>query len=159
GRIAAIPVVVALLWTGTPRASYVAALVYTGAAITDWIDGWLARKFGQVSVIGKFLDPLAAKLLVMATLVVMLPLIRLSAWIVIVLLGRELAISGLRSIASSEGVVISASQSGKWKTAFQMVGILCLMVHYTYDVDYGFFTLRLSFHAMGYWIVMMSLVI
>jgi CDP-diacylglycerol---glycerol-3-phosphate 3-phosphatidyltransferase len=94
-----------------------------------------------VSVLGKFLDPLADKLLVMAVLVYMVPLGRISEWAVVLLIGREISITALRSIASSSGLVISAGGGGKTKTALQMVGILCLIIGYPYHLSLGFIDL------------------
>ncbi|HEY3234721.1 MAG TPA: CDP-diacylglycerol--glycerol-3-phosphate 3-phosphatidyltransferase, partial [Polyangiaceae bacterium] len=126
GRVAVIPVVLWLLDRGTPKDCAWAALVYSAAAITDLLDGYLARRMNVVSVLGKFLDPLADKLLVMASLVWMIPMGRIAGWVVVLLLAREISVTGLRSIASSEGVVIAAGGGGKRKTALQMIGILCL---------------------------------
>src|SRR5690606_23645843 len=112
-RILVIPLVLWLIDQGTPRDCVYAALVYSAAAITDLLDGIIARRMGIVSVLGKFLDPLADKLLVMAALIWMVPMGRIPEWTVILLLGREISITGLRSIASSEGVVISAGSGGK----------------------------------------------
>lgn len=137
GRIAIIPVVLFLLDRGSPEDCVWAALVYSAAAITDLLDGWLARKMNIVSVLGKFLDPLADKLLVMASLVYMVPMGRVPAWAVVLLLTREISITGLRGIASSEGVVIAAGDDGKTKTALQMVGILCLLLGYPYHLTLG----------------------
>ncbi|HSC88364.1 MAG TPA: CDP-diacylglycerol--glycerol-3-phosphate 3-phosphatidyltransferase [Polyangiaceae bacterium] len=140
GRIAVIPLVLWLIDQATPRDCVYAALAYSAAAITDLLDGWLARRMGIVSVLGKFLDPLADKLLVMATLVWLVPMGRIPEWAVVLLLARELTINGLRSIASSEGVVIAAGGGGKSKTALQMVGILCLILGYPYEIDLGLFS-------------------
>jgi len=137
GRILVIPVVLLLLDRGTPEDCLIAALVYSAAALTDLIDGWLARKMGVVSVLGKFLDPLADKLLVMAVLVYMVPMGRMPEWAVVLLIAREISVTGLRSIASSEGVVIAAGDDGKSKTALQMVGILCLLLGYPYHLTLG----------------------
>jgi len=137
GRIAIIPVVLFLLDRGSPEDCLWAALVYSAAAITDLLDGWLARKMNIVSVLGKFLDPLADKLLVMASLVYMVPMGRVPEWAVVLLLAREISITGLRGIASSEGVVIAAGDDGKTKTALQMVGILCLLLGYPYHLTLG----------------------
>lgn len=134
-RIVMIPLVLLLIHRGGPRDCFWAAWVYAAAAITDFFDGYLARKMGLVSVLGKFLDPLADKLIVMATLVWLVRLGRIEAWVVVLLLGRELAITGLRSIASSEGVIIAAGDDGKAKTALQMIGILCLIIGYPYHID------------------------
>lgn len=136
-RILVIPLVLWLIDQGTPRDCVYAALVYSAAAITDLLDGWLARRMGIVSVLGKFLDPLADKLLVMASLVWLVPMGRIPEWAVVLLVGREISITGLRSIASSEGVVISAGGGGKSKTALQMIGILCLILGYPYQLSLG----------------------
>jgi len=136
GRVAVIPVVLWLLGRGTPKDCVMAALVYSAAAITDLLDGYLARRMNVVSVLGKFLDPLADKLLVMASLIWMVPMGRIPEWTVVLLLGREISITALRGIASSEGVVIAAGGGGKSKTALQMVGILCLMIGYPYQLSF-----------------------
>lgn len=141
GRIAIIPLVLWLLERGSPNDCVVAALVYSGAALTDLLDGYLARRMNIVSVLGKFLDPLADKLLVMASLVWMVPLGRITEWAVILLLGREISVTALRSIASSSGLVISAGSGGKTKTALQMAGILCLIIGYPYELSLGFIDL------------------
>jgi len=138
-RIAAIPVLVVLLFFDSRSASFWAALVFGLAAMTDWLDGWLARRWGIVTILGKFLDPLADKLIVMAALIMMIPLGRVPAWAVFVILGREMIVTGLRSIASSEGIVIAASDLGKNKTIFQMVAISGLLLHFDY---YWFFGLK-----------------
>jgi CDP-diacylglycerol--glycerol-3-phosphate 3-phosphatidyltransferase len=134
GRILAIPLVILLLDRGTPRDCVVAALVYSGAALTDLLDGYLARRMNVVSVLGKFLDPLADKLLVMASLIYMVPMGRIPEWAVTVLLAREISVTALRGIASSEGVVIAAGDDGKSKTALQMIGILALILGYPYHL-------------------------
>jgi CDP-diacylglycerol---glycerol-3-phosphate 3-phosphatidyltransferase len=137
GRVVIIPVVLGLMDRGTPKDCVWAAIVYSAAAITDLLDGYLARRMNVVSVLGKFLDPLADKLLVMASLVYMVPMGRIPEWTVVLLLAREISITALRSIASSEGVVIAAGEDGKAKTALQMVGILCLILGYPYHLSLG----------------------
>jgi CDP-diacylglycerol--glycerol-3-phosphate 3-phosphatidyltransferase len=151
GRIAAVPIVVVLLLSGGREASFWAAVVFSLAATTDWLDGWLARKWQVVTVLGKFLDPLADKLIVMAALIMLIPLGRVPAWAVFVILAREMVVTGLRSIASSEGIVIAASNLGKYKTIFQMVALVGLLLHYKY---YWLFGLRwelfhVSMHNAG----------
>lgn len=138
-RVLMIPIVLVLLGRGTPRDCFWAACVYALAAITDALDGWLARRQNLVSVLGKFLDPLADKLIVAATLVWLVPMGRIAPWAVALLISRELSITALRSIASSEGLVISAGEGGKAKTALQMVGILCLILGYPYRIHVGVF--------------------
>jgi CDP-diacylglycerol--glycerol-3-phosphate 3-phosphatidyltransferase len=137
GRIVAIPFFVWLLESPTPERGYWASIVFTLAAVTDLLDGYLARKLGVVSVLGKFLDPLADKLMVMAALVWMVPMGRIPAWAVVILLAREISVTGLRSVAASEGVVISAGQEGKTKTALQMIGIIALVIGYPYHMRYA----------------------
>lgn len=102
GRIVMIPLCLLLLDRDTPKDNFWAAIVFTLAAMTDVLDGWLARKLNVVSVLGKLLDPLADKLIVMASLVWMVPMGRIPAWIVVVLLAREISVTGLRSVAASE---------------------------------------------------------
>jgi CDP-diacylglycerol---glycerol-3-phosphate 3-phosphatidyltransferase len=136
GRVVAIPFLVWLLDAPSPVRGYWAGIVFTAAAITDMLDGYLARKLNVVSVLGKFLDPLADKLIVMAALVWMVPMGRIPAWVVVLLLAREISVTGLRSVAASEGVVISAGQEGKMKTALQMIGIVALVLGYPYHLSY-----------------------
>jgi CDP-diacylglycerol--glycerol-3-phosphate 3-phosphatidyltransferase len=158
-RIAMIPLVIWLLDRGTPRDCAWAAIVYGLAAITDLLDGYLARRMNVVSVLGKFLDPLADKLIVMATLVWMVPMGRIPSWAVVLLLAREISITGLRSIASSEGVVIAAGGGGKSKTALQMIGIVALIVGYPYHLSLGFYDLGVvDLVVVGRWLVYISLV-
>jgi CDP-diacylglycerol--glycerol-3-phosphate 3-phosphatidyltransferase len=135
-RVVMIPVFLWFLDKETPKDGFIAAMIFTAAAITDMLDGYLARKLNVVSVLGKFLDPLADKLIVMASLVWMVPMGRIAAWVVVVLLAREIGVTGLRSVAASEGVVISAGAEGKTKTALQMIGIIALVLGYPYHLGY-----------------------
>lgn len=136
-RVAAIPLLVVLMLSDSREAGFWAAALFGVAAVTDFIDGWLARKWGVVTVLGKFLDPLADKLIVMAALIMLIPFNRIPAWAVFVLLAREIIITGLRSIASSEGIVIDASDLGKYKTIYQMAAIPGLLLHYDYYWFFG----------------------
>jgi CDP-diacylglycerol--glycerol-3-phosphate 3-phosphatidyltransferase len=136
-RIAAVPIVAVLLMDDSRAGGVWAAAIFGLAAITDAFDGWLARKWEAVTVLGKFLDPLADKLIVMASLIMLIPLDRVPAWAVLVILSREMVITGLRSIASSEGIVIDASPLGKYKTIFQMSAIPGLMLHYDFYWFFG----------------------
>lgn len=150
-RIAAVPAVVVLLMFDTRLTGMWAAAIFGLAAATDFIDGWLARKWEVETVLGKFLDPLADKLIVMAALIMLIPLGRVPAWAVLLILAREMVITGLRSIASSEGIVIAASELGKYKTIYQMVAIPGLMLHYNF---YWFFGIewdlfRVNMHNFG----------
>ncbi len=160
-RIVAVPAVVLLLLFESRENCLWAAVVFTAASVTDWLDGYLARRWGIVTILGKFLDPLADKLIVMAALIMLIPLDRVPAWAVFVILARELIVSGIRSIASSEGIVIAASDLGKYKTIFQMIAIVGLLLHYRY---YWFFGVEANFlypsmHNAGIFIFYISLVL
>jgi CDP-diacylglycerol---glycerol-3-phosphate 3-phosphatidyltransferase len=152
-RVVMIPIVMVLLQEGTPVMNYWAGWVYTVATITDAIDGWLARRRGLVSVVGKFLDPLADKLLVMCTMIFIayqgrLPLLGVIA--VILMEARELSITSLRVIAMGEGVSMPAVQGGKEKAALQMIAILCLILHGRYELDFiGFGSLSVDMNRAG----------
>ncbi|MFO0664203.1 MAG: CDP-diacylglycerol--glycerol-3-phosphate 3-phosphatidyltransferase [Polyangiaceae bacterium] len=136
-RILMIPACLWFLDKATRKDCYWSAVVFTLAAFTDLLDGWLARKLNVESVLGKLLDPLADKLIVMATLIWMVPMGRIPAWAVVLIISREISVTGLRSVAASEGVVISAGQEGKTKTALQMIGIIALMLGYPYPFKYA----------------------
>ncbi|MCA9546986.1 MAG: CDP-diacylglycerol--glycerol-3-phosphate 3-phosphatidyltransferase [Alphaproteobacteria bacterium] len=156
-RIAAIPVVMLLIWKGEPEDCVYAGWTYAMATVTDFWDGWLARRQGLVTVMGKFLDPLADKLIVMAMLVMLVALQRVPGWLVVVILTREMTINGLRSMASSEGLIIDAGQDGKIKTALQMLGVLCLVIHYPSPVTlYGLHEVVVDFNVVGFWVLLGS---
>ena len=149
GRIAAIPLVLVLMAQGTRECNFWAMMTYAVAAVTDFVDGYLARRMGLTSLLGKFLDPLADKLIVLATLIMMTEQGHVPAWAVIVIAARELSVTALRTIAISEGVVIAASRGGKDKTAVQMVSVLALILHDTYYMDYGFFSGLVNMNGVG----------
>lgn len=132
GRIAAIPLLVILLLSPSRNAGFWAAVLFSVASLTDWLDGYLARKMNIQTILGTFLDPMADKLIVLAALIMMIPHNRIPAWMVVIILSREILITGLRSIASQEGIVIAASDLGKFKTIFQLVAIIGLLLHYDY---------------------------
>jgi CDP-diacylglycerol---glycerol-3-phosphate 3-phosphatidyltransferase len=157
-RIALIPVFLWFTYYESRVDSFIAALVYAGTSATDFLDGWVARRQNRVTVIGKFLDPLADKLIVMAALVMLVHLGRIGAWVVIVVMAREFIVTGLRAIAVSEGLVIPAGQEGKVKTALQLAGISFLLLHYTYPIDAWFFSFDLDANRVGTWLVYLSLV-
>src|SRR5437867_147789 len=144
GRVVLVPFVLVFIDNFSPVRSFIASLLYIGAAAGDALDGYLARSRGEVSMLGKFLDPLADKLIVTAVLVFMVALGRVPAWVVVVLIARDLAINGLRSVASAQGLVIAASDGGKIKTALQLVAIGMLLIYFRYPalgtgiaIDYG----------------------
>lgn len=155
GRVLFVPGVLYFIDNFSPVRSFIAAVLYLVASAGDGLDGYLARSRGQVSVLGKFLDPLADKLMVTAVLIFLVGLGRVPAWLVVVLIARDLAITGLRSIASSEGIIIAASPGGKVKTALQLVGITMLLVHFSYPVlGLG---VRVDYHAAGLVLLYVSL--
>lgn len=157
-RVLMIPMVLVLLSRGAPRDCFWAACVYALAAITDLLDGWLARRQGLVSVLGKFLDPLADKLIVAGTLVWLVPMGRIPAWAVVLLISREITITALRSIASAEGLIIAAGDGGKAKTALQMIGIICLILGYPYTLNFGLIDLgRVDLIHVGRLLIYLSL--
>jgi CDP-diacylglycerol--glycerol-3-phosphate 3-phosphatidyltransferase len=133
-RVLIVPGVLYFIDNFSPVRSFIAAVLYLVASAGDGLDGYLARSRGQVSVLGKFLDPLADKLMVTAVLVFLVAMGRATAWVVVVLVARDFCITGLRSIASSEGMVIAASPGGKIKTALQLVAISMLLIHFSYPV-------------------------
>ncbi len=140
-RVAFIPAVVVCLYFPGRLGSFFAALFFGLAAITDLLDGFLARKYKTVTPLGKFLDPLADKLLVSITMIMLITLNRIPAWIAILIITREIAVTGLRGIAVVEGEVIGANLLGKYKTIFQSVSLICLSLHYEY--------LEVDFHVVG----------
>jgi CDP-diacylglycerol--glycerol-3-phosphate 3-phosphatidyltransferase len=155
-RVALIPLVVITIDNYSPRLSALSAVIFAVAAASDALDGWLARRMGLVTVVGTFLDPLADKLIVLSTLVMLVAKHRAPAWLVIVLMARELAVTGLRAIASQQGYVIAAGAGGKAKTALQLVGIGFLLVHFEYEIL--LFDYRLDFHEVGLALLYLSLV-
>lgn len=158
-RVAAIPLLVVIMLSDSREAGFWAAALFGVAAVTDFIDGWLARKWGVVTVLGKFLDPLADKLIVMAALIMLIPSGRVPAWAVFLLLAREIIVTGLRSIASSEGIVIDASDLGKFKTIYQMVAIPGLLLHYDYYWFFGVQSelLHVNMHNFGMFFFVIAL--
>jgi CDP-diacylglycerol--glycerol-3-phosphate 3-phosphatidyltransferase len=158
GRIALVPMFLYLLSYENRRNSFLAAAVYAVCALTDWVDGWLARISDKVTTLGKFLDPLADKVIVLSALVMLVRLGRVAVWVVVVIVAREFLISGLRTIAATEGLVITASQGGKWKTSLQLTGIICLMLHYHFAISYVFGTWMTDFQAVGGALLYLSLI-
>ncbi|MGH2951509.1 MAG: CDP-diacylglycerol--glycerol-3-phosphate 3-phosphatidyltransferase [Solirubrobacterales bacterium] len=126
-RILAVPVIVVALLGETPDGDVIAAVVFALAALTDGLDGYIARRQRAVTTFGKLMDPLADKLLVVAALVSLVALDRLAAWVAMVIIAREFAVTGLRSLAAEQGVVIAASWLGKAKTALQVAAIFALI--------------------------------
>lgn len=114
--------------------NYIAVVIFIVASLTDMLDGKIARKYNLVTNFGKFMDPLADKLLVSAAMICLIETGQLAAWIVIVIISREFIISGFRLIASDNGIVIAASYWGKFKTVFQMLMVIVLIINYPHPV-------------------------
>jgi CDP-diacylglycerol--glycerol-3-phosphate 3-phosphatidyltransferase len=153
-RVVLIPFVLFFMDNFNPLRSFIASILYGFAALGDFLDGYLARKRGEVSLLGKFLDPLADKVLVMAVLVYMVALERVPPWVVVVLIARDLAITGLRSIASAQGLVIAASDGGKIKTALQLVAIMMLLVYFRYPALWT--SASIDYRFVGLWLLYVS---
>jgi len=149
-RIGLVPVLVLALMRETQAARAFAAACFLVACITDFFDGWLARRHGITTALGQMLDPLADKLIVTAALIMLAavpPDPRVPAWMVVVIVLRELAVTGLRGIASSSGVVVPAQELGKYKMIFQMFALEALLLHYRYPIPGT--SLAIDFHAGG----------
>jgi CDP-diacylglycerol--glycerol-3-phosphate 3-phosphatidyltransferase len=127
-RILAVPVIVVALLGETPNGDALAAGVFALAAFTDGLDGYIARRRQDVTTFGKLVDPLADKLLIVAALVSLVSLGRLAAWVAMVIIARELAVTALRAVAVEQGVVISASWLGKLKTVLQVAAVFALII-------------------------------
>jgi CDP-diacylglycerol--glycerol-3-phosphate 3-phosphatidyltransferase len=128
GRICLVPLVVVFLISTDSIHSLVAAILFAAAALTDWLDGLIARRRGQVTTLGKLLDPVADKVLVAAALISLVQVGKVDAWIVVVMIGREFAVTGLRSVSAAQGVVIAASDLAKYKTITQYLAVILLIL-------------------------------
>ncbi len=143
-RVGVVPILLLLLWFRDPSSSVFIGWCFTIVGFSDLLDGWLARRGQQVTRIGKLLDPLADKLIVSTALIVLVAIARIplwATWMVVVIVGRELAVTGLRGLASSQGQVMAASGYGKLKTFVQNVAIGAMIFHYP--------TLVFSFNHIG----------
>lgn len=140
-RVAASPIIVILLLSPNRTRAFIAALIFSAAAITDFLDGFFARLKGLVSNFGKVMDPIADKVLTSASFIMLTALGWVPAWIVCIIIGREIAVTGLRNIIAQKGRDLSASSLGKYKTGFQIAAIIPLMIHFPY--------LSIDFHAIG----------
>jgi CDP-diacylglycerol--glycerol-3-phosphate 3-phosphatidyltransferase len=140
-RVAAIPFVVGFLFFPDPLSSFLAALFFLVASLTDLLDGYIARQQKTETAVGKLLDPMADKLLINSALIMLISLGRIPAWMVVLIVGREVAVTGLRGIATTQGLVIAASNWGKAKLIFQSMASIGLILHYEY--------LGIDFHSLG----------
>ncbi|MCB0350775.1 MAG: CDP-diacylglycerol--glycerol-3-phosphate 3-phosphatidyltransferase [Bdellovibrionales bacterium] len=145
------PIIFAVMLSGWKYAAWVATALFILGSFTDWLDGYWARLFHAESNMGKFMDPIADKILVLSVLIILLYFKRIDPVAPAILLSRDIFIGGLRSVAAADNVVISAKPTGKWKTALQMVAIPCLFV----DIDfYG-----ISLHSIGLWTIWLSVIL
>lgn len=147
-RMAIVPVIVWLIYLDTLQSGIIACALFIIASITDYYDGYFARKWKIVSNMGKFMDPVADKVLVSSTLIMLIPTGRLTTVMVIILVARDSIIDGLRSVAATQNVIISAAKMGKWKTATQMVAIPCILLNYP--------LFGIPFYHIGYWTLWVS---
>jgi CDP-diacylglycerol---glycerol-3-phosphate 3-phosphatidyltransferase len=150
-RVTVIPVLFFLLLSPGRDGSLIIAGLFILAALTDLLDGYIARKYEIVTVMGKFLDPIADKLIVNTAMILMIPIGRISAWIVAIIIIRDFVVDGVRAIAQSEGFVIQASRLGKRKTLCQIFAVSALMIHYRF--------LGADAHAVGTVILYIALVL
>ena len=148
-RILIVPVLVAVLAVGSQWACLLAGILFALAGFTDLVDGYLARKDNQVTSLGKFLDPLADKVLVCSVLVMLVQLGRVSAWIAIIIICRDLMVTGLRAVAADKGTVIAADSYGKLKTVLQLVALEPLILHYNW--------LGIPLHSLGIFLLYIAL--
>ena len=152
-RILLIPVFVPLFITPTPVRSLSAAVIFVIAAVTDMLDGYIARRTGQVTKLGKLLDPIADKLLVLSALILLVNVDRVSALVAILVIAREVAVTGIRAIAAGEGMIIAAETTGKYKMALQVVAIVLLILEGTGLAELG------NLHLAGIVTLYISLVL
>ncbi len=136
-RILLVPVFVVLMLTKKPSLQVFAAVIFVLAALTDMLDGHLARSRNLVTTFGKFLDPLADKILASSAMILLVELGVLSSWMVILVIFREFAITGFRILAASQGITIAAGKSGKLKTIFQLVSLTLLLFSFPYTMEMG----------------------
>ncbi len=150
-RILAIPIILLLLFYPGQTYQLITALFFLLVAVTDTVDGYFARRRGLVTTLGKFLDPLADKLLIVTALIALIPARGVPLWMVIVIVGREIAVTGLRGIAVSQEIVIAASALGKYKTVLETVSIFFLIL----DGEY----FSIHFHPVGMGFLWVALIL
>jgi CDP-diacylglycerol--glycerol-3-phosphate 3-phosphatidyltransferase len=151
-RIALVPVLVWLLMYPAPGPSAMAAGIFFIATLSDFFDGYIARSYGSGTTLGKFLDPLADKLVITSALIMLAAMPRfprVPAWMVVVLVTREIIVTGLRAVAAAEGLIVAAEELGKYKMALQAIAIHGLLIHYTY--------LHVDFFAAGMFILWLAM--
>jgi len=150
-RMGVIPILFFLLLSPRPLMSLVIAVLFIAAALTDLLDGYIARRYHIVTTMGKFLDPIADKLIVNTAMIMLIPIGRIPTWIAAMIIIRDFIVDGIRNIASSEGLIIDASPLGKRKTLCQIFAVSALMIHYPF---FG-----VDAHAVGMVILYIALVL
>lgn len=150
-RVFITPLVIFFLVKNELWANATAAVIFILASITDYYDGYFARKYDAISNLGKFMDPVADKILVTSILVMLVTLNKIDPYMVIVILARDNLVSGLRSVAAADHIVIAAQAQGKWKTALQMIAIPAVMIDEKW--------IGLPFDKIGYWMLWISVVL
>jgi len=150
-RISFIPVLFLLLLSPGQTMSLVLAFLFIAVSFTDLLDGYVARKYKIVTTMGKFLDPIADKLVINTAMILMIPIGRIPAWVVAIIVIRDFAVDGIRNIASAEGMIIQASPLGKRKTLCQIFAVSALMIHYPF---FG-----IDAHAVGTVILYLALLL
>jgi CDP-diacylglycerol--glycerol-3-phosphate 3-phosphatidyltransferase len=136
-RVLVIPIIIILLYSEGSVYRLINAVLFLLAAVTDTLDGYLARRRGMVTTLGKFLDPLADKLLIVTALIALIPARGIPVWMVIIIVGREIAVTGLRSIAAAQGMVIAAGSWGKYKTFLEVLSVFFLILNGEYfSIDF-----------------------
>ena len=153
-RIATAPILICILMYSGPAAAWLAAAVFFAATVSDFFDGYLARSYGTVTTLGKFLDPMADKLVVTTALIMLAGMSRtphVPAWIVVVLVTREIMVTGLRAVAAAEGLIVAAEDLGKYKMALQSIAIQGLLIHYTH--------LHIDFFAAGMFVLWIAMAV
>ena len=154
-RILLIPVFVLLFASPDEGRAVASAMVFGLAALTDLLDGYVARRRKQITNLGKLLDPVADKLLIVSALVLLVQFQRVATWVVIVMIAREIVVTGLRAVAAREGLIVSADPMGKWKVVFQVIAILFLILQNT---SFDRFSLSiLNFHVVGTFLLYLAL--
>jgi CDP-diacylglycerol--glycerol-3-phosphate 3-phosphatidyltransferase/cardiolipin synthase len=126
-RIISVPVFLVFLYFDKPFLNVIACVIYTVFAVTDYVDGYIARKYNMVTDLGKILDPVADKIFVAATMIALVEMGRLEGFVLMIILTRDFAVGALRNLAASKGIIIAAGNAGKWKTGFQMTGVGCII--------------------------------
>jgi len=148
-RIFLIPLLVVVLLTRFPNKEFIGVAIFLSAALTDWLDGYLARRRQQITAIGTWLDPVADKLLVTSALIAMVEMGLAPAWMVVILVGREVAVTGLRNVALAKGIVIEVSELGKAKMATQVVAITAIILGMRFAL----------IEAIGYWALWLAVLL